>query len=228
MASLDSPRGPPRRAQTHPVRFAAEPDIMIRRGREPPRPYLDEDVSSRNHDQVREVPENTDQTTKVFEKETISIAGYPSPPTFSPGRCSSIDSGERSYRSRKKRIRRLGSSFHRYPSRYRGYNWRDSDSNSESDWSDDAYDFQLSSHSKGPVSDDSEPGSATALSEKGSNLSDSQLQVRSCQIAKSLSVLRSQYTGDRSVGGLQTAQLTTIHDLNHASRKSLPPIFRWM
>lgn len=90
----------------------------------------------------------------------------------------------------------------------------------------DAYSFLLSRHIKsswsrdstlGPISDTSEPDSTPAPQ-----------ATTNPQLGKVLCVSESQYTGDGSIGGLQSAVLKVIGDETEGFRKGSQPVFRWM
>ena len=99
----------------------------------------------------------------------------------------------------------------------------------ESDEEYDVYnDFILTTDKKSPLVPDSTLESAVEHSEKGSIFSESQTPGNGSNTGKVLHIIRSQYTGDGSIGGLQAAQLTAIHDVNKNSRSSCSPVFRWM
>ncbi|KAF4628859.1 hypothetical protein G7Y89_g9299 [Cudoniella acicularis] len=91
---------------------------------------------------------------------------------------------------------------------------------------EDTYSFQLSRHIKKTSSRDSTLGSVSDTSEP--DLAPTSQANAVFQQGKVLRVSRSRYTGDGSIGGLQSAELTILDNEVENSRKSSQEIFRWV
>jgi hypothetical protein len=91
-----------------------------------------------------------------------------------------------------------------------------------------AYAFSLSRHSRSPLSDDGTVTSVSEPSEKDPKIPEAQSFDNGSLTGKVYGVLRSRYTGDGVIGGLQTAKLTFAHDVTLGIRKGPSPIFRWV
>lgn len=104
---------------------------------------------------------------------------------------------------------------------------RDTYADDEDDYREkESYSFMLSRHTKsswsrsstlGSVSDPSEPDSTPAPPAPSTP-----------QSGKVLRVTQSKYTGDWSIDGLQSAELTIMEDDSKGSRRGIQPVFRWM
>ncbi|CZR67669.1 uncharacterized protein PAC_17568 [Phialocephala subalpina] len=89
----------------------------------------------------------------------------------------------------------------------------------------EGYSFLLSRHTKSSWSRDSTLGSVSDASEPETTPAP---QVAAApQVGKVLRVWSSKYTGDGSLGGLQSAELTVMDD-DQGSRKGAQPVFRWI
>jgi hypothetical protein len=102
------------------------------------------------------------------------------------------------------------------------------DSSTDSETCDEGYDFSLSSQARSQVDPDISLDLAADLAEEGPILSEAQTSASISSTSKLLHVLHSRYVGDWSVGGLQRAQLTAIHQVDQRPRKGTTPIFRWV
>lgn len=98
---------------------------------------------------------------------------------------------------------------------------------SEAGSDSDAYDFSLSRHIKSGSSDSSTLWSVSEQLQKEST----SLEHKPSTGLKSSNVyraIRSQYTGEGTVGGLQAAQVTAPKDTINGHQKSLTGLFRWV
>jgi hypothetical protein len=99
----------------------------------------------------------------------------------------------------------------------------ESESEEERDVNRDTYAFSLPRYGRSPLSQDSTlVGSDLSIKTEADSVS--QVAVDGPKLGAPHYVYRSQYTGERSVGGFHSAQLTVIHD----PKKGRPPLFRWM
>jgi len=89
------------------------------------------------------------------------------------------------------------------------------------------YSFSLSRRSKSLFSRDSTLGSISDTSESGWFIPESPAPLGTAQ-GKTLHVSRSRYTGDGSIGGVQSADLKVLDDTNQVSRKVSQSVFRWV
>jgi hypothetical protein len=113
---------------------------------------------------------------------------------------------------------RRGYTAHR---RYRIEN--EDDSEEESDVNRDAYAFSLPRRSRSPLNQvgtsvRSEPSNKTEAGVE------SRLAASSARLGTTLHVYRSRYTGDGSIGDVQSAQLNVVQNPSEGR----PPLFRWM
>ncbi|KAH8654579.1 hypothetical protein BGZ60DRAFT_532947 [Tricladium varicosporioides] len=92
-----------------------------------------------------------------------------------------------------------------------------------------AYSFTLSRHLKTSLSRDStlDSGSDTSEHETSTTI-DSSSKPPIPHQGKILRVLQSQYTGDGSIGGIQSAKLSILEDHNDCNQKASEHIFRWV
>jgi hypothetical protein len=103
-----------------------------------------------------------------------------------------------------------------------GYN-SETESEEEPDVNRDAYAFSLPRYSRIPLSQDNTlVGSDPSLKTEAN--SEFQVAVNGSKRGAPHCVYRSQYTGEGSVGGIHSAQLTIVHD----PRKGRSSLFRWM
>jgi hypothetical protein len=196
----------------------------------PPRSYRDGRATS-EFSELRSRPDSVHRRAAgdddigrpafVAEPETIVYSENGSPTEEYP----STDTGIGKYLVQDVRSRNPPSSHRGNHSKHSRYAVS---SDSDQDSSDDVFTFDFPSRPKIPMDDEHSLGSATGLWGKENDVLNSQASLTSALIVKFLPVLQSQYTGDGSIGGLQLARLTVVHDLDQASRKSTPAIFRWM
>lgn len=90
----------------------------------------------------------------------------------------------------------------------------------------EAFSFTLSRHRKSLMSRDSTTASISDISEKDSI--PTQAPSDGPQVGKILQVLRSQYTGDCTIGGFQSAELRISEDASSGARRGSQPVFRWV
>lgn len=247
-------RQPPRRAKTLPVRFNLEPNVepRVRGSRRRSRGHrtqghADDGSDSNSYDQdfqTRTIRDDRDGPPRKAE--------HNEPPWTFPGEgdfvqrrqrveCGSDDSDDEPTpvlpgfvhrdlypeagvpRPRVRVARGHNLTKYELNDRYGGYG----DSGTDSDENHVAYDFNLTRRTRSPLVGDSTVGSATG-SERAFMISESQVPSSGSGMAKVVHVLRSRYTGDGSIGGLQAAELTVIQDVNQNLRKDQLPVFRWM
>ncbi|KAH6668177.1 hypothetical protein B0J14DRAFT_600005 [Halenospora varia] len=92
-----------------------------------------------------------------------------------------------------------------------------------------AYSFTLSRHLKTSLSRDGTLDSGSDTSEhETSTTTDSPSKPLPSHQGKILRVLQSQYTGDGSIGGIQSAKLSVSEDHSDYSRRTSEHIFRWV
>jgi hypothetical protein len=150
---------------------------------------------------------------------------------------STSDEGPRTRRrrriSRREREERTSRSRYYDRDRYTSSTEYSETTDSEDDENRDAYSFSLSRHTRSLFSRDSTlGGSVSDISEKDSITAAVQAEVSApgpkSKPGKIQNVICSQYTGEGSIGGFQTAQLTVIQDVGQASKKGPVPVFRWV
>ncbi|KFY33794.1 hypothetical protein V494_07340 [Pseudogymnoascus sp. VKM F-4513 (FW-928)] len=102
---------------------------------------------------------------------------------------------------------------------------------SDSDISDDAYSFTLTRHKRTPsgieiISD------ATSEASEGDigGLEPEKIATQSLLAPKTQNVYHSRYTGEGSVGGVQSARITVLPTppQSHGAKKNRPPLFKWI
>ncbi len=104
----------------------------------------------------------------------------------------------------------------------------DRDANDEdAGWEKDAYSFRLSRHTKSLLSRESTQSSISDASEDTESSPPDETRLKSPQPGTTLLVSQSKYTGDGSVGGVQSAEISLMSDVNLSSRKGAQPIFKW-
>lgn len=271
------PIRPPRRAQTLPVRFAADtgpypPSVHVTEDyirspfisrREPYSPRIIDTEFRPRHSQPRHARE-TDWATPPTDSqarfappaERYRNHTYHRRDSYQKSRLGSDNDsdeasviGERSperlyrptiitERSRdyerddsvltelvtKERLRRIRN---RSVNPYQG-DYSPTDSESEQADHYTGYSFSLSRHTRSPLSEDETLGSVSEPSEKDPKTPEPQSFEKVAPAGKVYGVLRSRYTGDGIIGGLQTAKLTFIRDATSGIRKGPSPIFRWV
>lgn len=76
------------------------------------------------------------------------------------------------------------------------------------------------------MSRDSTTASISDISEKDSI--PTQAPSDGPQVGKILQVIRSQYTGDCTIGGFRSAELRISEDTSYGARRGSQPVFRWV
>jgi hypothetical protein len=245
-------RGPPRRAETLPVRFAGigTTERIGRREREPSiereRDIIIEPISRRQSSlsgetpRTRAVPIEADRhlsppaprrrrgqrsrqrSRRRSRRSYISESEADSRKSASDSNESSDSSHASSHDSYGRRRYLFLSPRARYGrARYgRARNGSsESDREEEPDVNRDTYAFSLPRYRRSPLSQDSTPmGSDPSIT------SDSQVAANALKLGMAHHVYRSRYTGEGLIGGVQSAELTVIHD----PKRGRPPLFRWM
>lgn len=118
------------------------------------------------------------------------------------------------------RVYLRSSRLHRLRGRYDSYD----ESEDEWDVNQEAYTFSLPRRSRSPFRQDSTLAGSAEPSIQTETNSELHVSVDGPKLGTELHVYRSKYTGEGSVGGLQSAQLNVIHD----QKKGPSPLFRWV
>lgn len=137
----------------------------------------------------------------------------------------STSSDEREFSHRSRRARHTSQT--RPPERYTYDSPSDGETDLNLDLKSSAYSFEFSRHKRRSLSQGSPSESLSKPLEEETVASEPQARFSGAKWG-SVQVVRSQYTGDGSIGGLHSVKLTTIHDATQGSRKGMMPIFRWM
>ena len=251
--NLPPRHGPPRRAETLPVRFAGigSTERIVRRQREPSiereRDVIIEPISRRQSSlrgeihRTRAVPIETDRhlsppaprrprrqrsrQRRRQRKKRDRDDPYASRNDISESevdfRKYDSDSSESGDSSDVSNQYFFGRRRHHLPQQIirDGYSSSGNDSEEESDVNRDAYAFSLPRYSRSPLSQGS-----TLMGSDPSINSESHVAANGLKLGMAHYVYRSKYTGEGSIGGSQSAQLTVIHD----PKRGRPPLFRWM
>jgi hypothetical protein len=219
---LSSRRRLPRRAETLPVRFTSDP-ITQPRLRDPrrDRDYLPS-TRSRVLDPDRGPVLQDDSDDELYYRPIRVDYQQTHGDDYEPVLPPSSDESDYIYQ----RLNRRGHDHSKHERYHARGGYQDSDSGS--DGYIEAYDFNLSRENRSPLIPDSSVDLKTVVYQQQPIMLEAQEPTSGSKPAKVLHIIRSQYTGDGSTGGLQSARLTAIQEGLLNFEKGILPLFRWM